>query len=106
MRCWGICRPRPGAKTRRAVGLFWARRMPYHCQGGTIIRLLKCVLLLLISLEAALAGAPQDDKRPYRIGRIIIHRREVFDGRHADWFGSLVNKFHILTREDIIRNEL
>lgn len=36
----------------------------------------------------------------------MIHRRQVFDGRHADWFGRLVNNFHMQTREDIIRNEL
>ncbi len=65
-----------------------------------------CCLLLLVVPEIVNAGENQDDRRAYRIGRINVHRRQVFDGKHADWFGSFVNKFHVLTREDIIRNEL
>ncbi|MBP1646722.1 MAG: hypothetical protein H6Q30_167 [Bacteroidetes bacterium] len=65
-----------------------------------------CCLLLLVVPDKTDAGENRDDARAYRIGKIFIHRRQVFDGKRADWFGSFLNKFHVLTREDVVRNEL
>jgi hypothetical protein len=72
---------------------------------NAISQLLVCCLLILVGAEEALAALIPKEPRPYRIGRITIHRKEVF-GAKAGWFGSFANQFHVLTREDVIRNEL
>lgn len=61
-------------------------------------------LLALLQLLPPSAEA-QNTSRPYRIDTIIVHRRNVF-GARSGWLGSVANSLHVLTREEVIRQEL
>lgn len=67
------------------------------------------LLMLHLTLESFCGLHPNEDGQVYRIGKIAIHRNEVFntlDSTRSSWINDVANQIHMLTKESAIRTRL
>jgi Omp85 superfamily domain len=59
------------------------------------------------SARGSARGAAHDSTSAAVVSEVVVERRQVFDVTpESPWFEKIMNKFHVTTRENVIRREL
>ncbi|HEX9014883.1 MAG TPA: hypothetical protein VF960_02645, partial [Chloroflexota bacterium] len=88
-----------------AAALHFAAGHAPRWQRARRFQFLLPLLPLLLQLPPASGVTAQTSRHPYYIDTVIVHRRNVF-GSRSGWLGSAANSLHIVTHENVIRQEL